>query len=373
MAEIIARLPWESHQKQLVELLASADNVLADSVARILTERPAALDTAALISRFNRQPPRTRRLYCAILSRLPQQTEATRKVLLQALRDREDGVRWQAALAIGKAAWNDPRSHSALLESLKDTNEVVAAAAAHSLARLGVTNAAPALLAKLKARLHSTNTSREELERQSSAVMRDIRSDFNRGPAYQLLDPDHLEMRFRVRVPNRANQRASMRLPPQPFALPNHDYSLADALIEALGDLGHTPAADELFKLKGTDYDAEATRALNKLAPDRLTNDLLVTAKDKQVDSYVRERAMVTLCNISATNRVRDIVPLLDDVTPIVYSRALPGPEWRICDRAAMTIAVLLGWESRMPPTYVRPEQREKTMTRVREWAKSAP
>ena len=144
-------------------------------------------------------------------------------------------------------------------------------------------------------------------------------------------------------------------------------------MIEALGELGYTAAADELFKFRGTDHDAEATRALNKLVPHRLTDELLATAKDKQVDSYLRERALVTLCNISATNRVRDIVPLLDDVTPIVYSQTLPGAEWRICDRAATAISVLLGWESRMMPTYVRPEQREEMMTRVREWAKSAP
>jgi hypothetical protein len=79
------------------------------------------------------------------------------------------------------------------------------------------------------------------------------------------------------------------------------------------------------------------------------------------------------LCAISSTNHVRDLVPLLDDTTPIEYSRPLPGPEWRVCDRAAMTIAVLLGWENRMQPIYMRPEQREETMKKVREWANSVP
>ena len=294
IAEIIAALPWESRQRQLIDLLASGDTVLADAAARILTERPAALDATLLISSFDHKPPRARRLCCAILSRLPQQTGATRGLLLQALHDREDGVRWQAALAIGKAGWNDPQSHSALLESLNDTNELVAGAAVHSLARLGATNAAPVLFAKLKARLQSTNTFPEELERQSSAVMRDVRSGFNRGPAYQILDPDRLEMRFGIRVPDRAKQMASLRLPPRPFMFPTHDYTLADALIEALGDLGYIPAANELFRLRGTDHDMEATRALSRIAPDRLTRELLATAKDKQIDSYVREQALVT-------------------------------------------------------------------------------
>lgn len=255
---------------------------------------------------------------------------------------------------------------------MNDTNEFVAAAAAHSLARLDVTNAAPSLFAKLKTRLQSTNTFPEELERQSSAVMRDVRSDFNRGPAYQLLDPDHLEMRIGIRVPARAKQMASMRLPPRPFNMPTHDYTLADALIEALGDLGYTPATDELFNLWGTDYEAEAIRALSKLAPERLTGELLATAKDKQIDGYVRERAMVTLGIISATNHVRDLIPLLDDTTPIVYERTLPGPEWRVCDRAAETIAILLGWKNGRLPIYIRPEQREEMMNRVRDWAKQS-
>ena len=373
MAEIMSRLPWESHQKQLIALLADSDTTVADAAARILTERPAALDAAALVSGFDRQPTRTRRLYCAMLSRLPQQTEATRKLLLQAMRDPAAGVRWQAALAIGTAGWNSPQSHSALLQSLNDTNEVVAAAAARSLARLGATNAAPALFAKLKTRLQSTNTSPEELQRQTAKFMGDIRSDFNLGPPYESLDPDCLEMRFSRGVPEAARKRAALRLPPQPFPLPPHDYTLADALIETLGDLGYTPAADDLFKLRGTEHDIEATRALYKLVPGRLTDELLATAKDKQVDSYLRERALVTLCNLSATNCARDLVPLLDDVTPIVYSRPLAGPEWRICDRAAVSIALLLGWEHPMRLRHPRPEEREALMARARKWAGQSP
>ena len=368
IAEIIAKLPWESHQKQLIELLAAPDNALADASARILVERPEVLDTTLLISSFSHQPPRTRRLYCAILSRLPQETDAIRKLFLKALNDQAAGVRWQAALAIGKT--NASPSDAALLETLNDTNEIVAAAAVYSLAKLGATNTAPVLFAKLKTRLQSTNALPEELERQASEIARDMRGGENQ--AKKILDPDRLETRFGIRVPARAKQMASRRLPPRPISFPTHDYNLADALIEALGDLEYTPATDELFKLRGTDYDAETTRALSKLASGRLTGELLATAKDKQVDSYVRERAMVTLCNISATNHVRDLIPLLDDTTPIVYERTLPGPEWRVCDRAAKTIAILLGWENGRSPISIRPEQREETMNRVRDWAKQA-
>jgi hypothetical protein len=54
IAEIIARLPWESHQKHFIELLASRDNVLAEASAHILVQRPAALDTSMLVSGFAR-------------------------------------------------------------------------------------------------------------------------------------------------------------------------------------------------------------------------------------------------------------------------------------------------------------------------------
>jgi hypothetical protein len=99
----------------------------------------------------------------------------------------------------------------------------------------------------------------------------------------------------------------------------------------------------------------------------------MTTAKDKQTDSYLREKALVNLCNLRATNHVRDLAPLLDDTTPIVYSRPLPGDEWRICDRAAVAICILLGWEHGVTPVYYRAEQRAEMMKRVREWTKAGP
>jgi HEAT repeat protein len=272
-------------------------------------------------------------------------------------------------MAISTAKWSDDRSTASLLASLNDPNEFVAAAAAHALAKLGATNTAPALLAKLKVLLQSPKSLTAEFERQAAAITKDIHSAFNRGYGFHLLDPDRLEMRLGLRVPERAKELAKRRVPPLPFVLPMENYSLLDALIETLGDLGYAPAADELFKLRGTDHDAPAVRALAELAPQRLTDELLAVATDKQVDSFLRERALVTLCHIAATNRVRDLVPLLDDTTPIEYERALPGPEWRICDRAAMSIAVLLGWDSGVISAYVRPDQREDFMKRAREWA----
>jgi hypothetical protein len=103
-----------------------------------------------------------------------------------------------------------------------------------------------------------------------------------------------------------------------------------------------------------------------------LTAQLLAAAKDKNTDSYLREKAMVTLYRVWATNHVCDLVPLLDDATPIIYDRAQPDNEWRICDRAADTIAGLLGWEERLL-AYATAQQRDALLTRVKEWAKTTP
>ena len=200
------------------------------------------------------------------------------------------------------------------------------------------------------------------------AIVRDTRGEENH--ADELLNVDNLTLRLERTVTRIMQQRAGMRVPPMPLEFPKHNYNLADQLIQALGDLGHTACVDELFKLRGTDYNAEATRALMKLAPERLTNDLLATVSDKQTDSYLRQQALVTLCNVRSTNCVRKLIPLLDEVTPIEYSRPMPGPQTRICDCAAQTIAILLGWESRMSG-FMRPDLREQNITRAREWANS--
>jgi HEAT repeat protein len=373
MAEIIARLPWEPFRKQLIEMLAAPNQTLADAAAHILIARPGSLNQAEFISAFKKQPVRTRRLYCALLGRLPDQTETTRTFLLEALQDQADGVRWQAVLAIKTAKLDDAQSTSSLVACFADKNELVGAAAAWSLGQLGATNTAPELLAALKTRLKTAPTATESRPPHVRAIVDDLRGEENH--ADPILNVDNLAGQFERTVPTTVREMATMRLPPMlhHWHFPAHNYDLADALIGALGDLGYAAAADELFKLRGTDYDAEATRALSKLAPERLASELLATAKDKQIDSYLRERALVTLCHTSGTNHLREIVSLLDDVTPIVYSRSLPGPEWRICDRAAVSIAVTFGWEHEMALRFVPPDKRDQLIQRAREWAKATP
>jgi HEAT repeat protein len=372
LSEIIARLPWESHQRELLSLLASANADIADGAAHVLVQKPASLEEAALIAGLDSQSPRTRRLYCVLLASLPQQTEATRKALLRALGSNDDGVRWQAALAIGKAHWPEQPPVAALLSCLTDTNQFVAAAAVHSIASLNATNAAPALMAELKARLESAGLSPEEAKRQAQVIKQQVDSNSGRIGINRILDKENLCLWMEP-----SNTRGRRRpvflpsIPPSPGSGLEHvDSGLVNSLIEGLGVLRYQPAEDELFKLLAADRATAAVLALQKLAPDRLADQLQTTALDKQADALRREEAMVYLCYLGATNQVHNLVSLLDDTTRLVHERTPPDREWRICDRAADTIAGLLGWEERFRP-FAPASQREALISRVREWANS--
>ncbi|HEY2081517.1 MAG TPA: DUF3160 domain-containing protein, partial [Verrucomicrobiae bacterium] len=317
LASIIARLPWKSHEKEMVKLLASDDYTLANAAARVLMEQPAILDASALASNFAAQPVRTRRLYCRILSKLPRQTDTSRQMFLRALHDKADGVRWQAALAIGNSRWNDDQSRTALLKTVDDTNELVGAAAVHALVKLGVTNAAPIFLQKLKGRVQLPVSTSEERSTEAKAILQDIQGEENHATG--VLDDDHLSYRIEMTVTPIMLRRKTMRVPPMPLPMDMslHNYNIADELIDALGGFAYSPAAEELVQLRGTEYDIGATRALGKIAPDQLVGGLLKTALNKDIDSYLREQALVTLADVSATNHVRDLAPLLEDTTPI--------------------------------------------------------
>lgn len=367
LGQVIGHLAWKSQQGRIIGLLSSPNKTMASVAAGILMEQPAALDPSLLTADFARQPLQTRRLYCALLSHVPQPPETARQLFLQALHDSSAGMRWQGVFALEKSSQSDLQSQSALLECLDDTNLFVASAAAHALGHLRATNAAPAMFAKLKTVVQVTNISAEILEQQLSEITGN-RSDRD-WHATALFDPDGLTMNLELDRATHGRRFSTMRMPPMGVGLPSHDFSPAKALIEALGNLAYTPAVDELFTLREGDNNAEATCALNKLAPAQLADKLIATATNNQTDSYVREKAMVDLCDISATNRIRELVPLLDDTTPIEYERPMRGAEWRVCDRAAESIAVLLGWHPPTPGGFITLRQREEAMTRARAWA----
>src|SRR5262249_36838895 len=154
----------------------------------------------------------------------------------------------------------------------------------------------------------------DEVKVQIRAIAKDLERTSRPVGGYSgglpdVLDSENLNTRLSIRVADRARQMAGKRLPPPPFELPLPDFTLVDALIEALADLHYSPALDPLFKLRGGDYDASATRALSRMAPGRLGDELLAKALDKQLDSYAREQALVSIYRLSLTNCVGQLIP----------------------------------------------------------------
>jgi HEAT repeat protein len=378
VAKLIGQSDWEPKRNRLLQLVALKDTIIADCATDIFLKRPENLDSDMLISGLNTSSPRTRRLLYVLLSNLPKQTEAARNLLLQALDSNDDGIRWQAALALGQAHWRELPPVEALLNHLNDSNQFVAAAAALSLGRLGATNCAPTVLAQLKTHVESDNVPPEEIQRQAKMIKRDLETSGRPvgGSGFEapkVLDPDNFCLW--IKPPNLRRGWPTIftpGIPPQSGSGIEHvDSALINSLIEALGLLRYKPAEDELVKLLPTSHATAAVLALQKLAPERLEVQLLTTALNKEADPVHREEAMVYLCYLGSTNQVRKLIPLLDDTTTITYERMPADRRWEVCDRAADTIACLLGWHERLRP-FGPPSEYEALIGRAREWGQSA-
>ena len=138
----------------------------------------------------------------------------------------------------------------------------------------------------------------------------------------------------------------------------------AASIIVALGELGYHPVEERLFGiLAGIDYGAAAAAALKHLSPEKLSQQLTQQACDKKLDPVIREQALLFLEAPPAAGSPTALAPLLDDKTVVAGRRPMPGREWRICDRAADTIATLLGRPMRIQPmqnTEMRDQQVEQ-------------
>jgi hypothetical protein len=359
IASSIARLHWEPHQRELLALLEENDGAQAQEVAPILLRRPEGLDADFLSTNFDHAPARARRVYCALLSRLPQ-TDQTRTALLHALSDPAPAVRWEAATVAGAASGPAPQKTAPLLERLSDENEYVAAAAAAALGQINETNAAPELLANLEQRLQKREASAEELRKQMEAVR-----DFALNPA----EPGRM-------MPNGQPRPNFGRMTPRArfaggMAARLDESPAVPALMEALGNLHYQPAEERIFGLLDGAHATSAAKALKQLAPEKLALRLVAEACDKKADAPSRDRALVLLATPPANGSATELIPLLDDTTIVPGLRPLPGREWRICDRAAEAISGMLGRPMRISPAQTI-EQRDQQIEQIRQSVKAA-
>jgi HEAT repeat protein len=357
IAAAIAKLKWEPSREKLLALIDKDDGIRAGAVASILMQRPEWLDGAFLSANFDRGATRSRRVYALLLGRV-QATAQTRAALLRALRDDAPGVRWQAVLAVGEAPWDVTQKIPPLLDRLNDGNELVAAVAACGLGKIGAASVAPVLLSNLEQRMEAPAPGAAALQEQCEAVQDNLLQNIN-GQSNPF-DPDNLLGRA---------QMARMRR----FAVDvrRDQFTLVTALIEALGDLHYQPAEETILGLLGGRNANAAAKALKKLAPEKLARRLITIAADKNALPQARDDALLLLSDTADANPMADLIPLLDDHTVVPSLRLMPGREWRICDRAATTLAALLGRTVRVAPM-MPTEQRDQQIEQVRQWLKSA-
>ncbi len=355
LCQAIAKLRWQPYQRDLMALLETNGAGHAIVIAPILLEHPEGLDAGLICSAFDAAPPRARRIYCELLSRLPA-TDQTRATELRALSDSAPAVRWEAATVIETNAPNAGFVEP-LLHGLSDTNQYVVNAMAKALARIKASNAAPAMVTNLDAWLKMPALKPQEL-RQQNEVVRDFPLNFARGVARMGGGGGGGDARFNFQRMGRMQN---------PLAFRAEEPPAAAGIIEALGDLGYHPAEERLFGfLAGADYPISAGAALKKLAPERLVQNLTQQACDKKLDPALREQALLILETPPAAGAATTLAPLLDDRTVIPGRRPLPGREWRICDRAADAIATLLGRPTRIQPMQTT-ELRDQQIEQVRQ------
>ena len=357
LASAISKLHWEPRQRELLALLEKDDGQGAQTVAPILLGQPEGLDAVFLSTNFDHAPARARRVYCALLSRLPQSVQ-TRAALLRALSDPAPAVRWEAAAVLG-AAWSDAAQKTApLLDRVTDENQFVAAAAAAALGQIRATNAAPALLTNLEQRLQRPAPSPAELRKQREAVQ-DFPLNFPAAPPRAAPS---------ARMPFEAPR---MRRFAGGFPMRSDDSPAEDALIESLGALHYYPAAERILGLLDGAHAVSAAKALKQLAPDKLLLRLVAEARDKKADPSSRDTALLLLAMPPSKAPAADLIPLLDDTTVVPKARPMPGREWRICDRAAETIGALLGQPVKIMPIQTV-DQRDLQIDQIRQAVKAA-
>jgi hypothetical protein len=352
----IAKLNWKPEEKKLLALLDADDGIHIGPVVSILLQHPEWLDAAFLTDNFEHGSSRTRRVFTLLLGHAAV-TGRTRPILLQALADESPGVRWQAVLAIGDVSWDTAEKISPLLDRLSDSNEMVGAAAAATLGKIGATNVAQLLFTNLQKRLQSPRPSAAALEKQTEAVRENFPSVFS--PQSNPFDPGNLLARVQMGRVRRFGWDAR-----------RDSFSIITALVETLGELKYEPATETIVGLVGSPNTIAAVNALKKLAPAELTKRLLAVADDKNALAQARDEALTLLSDAPGAN-ASDLVPLLDDHTAIPGMRPMPGREWRICDRAAMTLAALLGRSVRLAPM-MPVEERDQQIDQVKQWLKSA-
>ncbi len=341
----ISNLPWAEHRDELLELLKHAQVKYADSAAYIMSQRPEDIDVEALVGQFDKLPVRTRRLIVFLFGQIESPCDEVESTLIKALNDKDPGLRYEAAKTVARTRLKKPSMVDALISRLDDPNEYVCAGAAMALRKLGVKNAAPAMLARLNKRVRPRNITTNESFKQREAVLE--RLQYGGCAAIMVLHEDDFLL------PREGEARA-----------------LGAELIMGLGTFGYAPAKEQLEKMLRGNYGSEALDALERIDPVGHLDRLITVANDRNADTSVRKSALKALSRIGKPELALKLVPILDDTSKVGF--AVGDEEWRICDYAAKAIALMLDWPdniSEWSDEGSDRESKERLITRIRKWA----
>ncbi|MFO7903139.1 MAG: DUF3160 domain-containing protein [Pirellulaceae bacterium] len=153
----VAALDWRPYRKRLLALLHRDAIEVPNAAARILGRRPDDLDTTVLARHYEQGRRRTKRLIGYLLGQLKHPDERAFELVLEMMDSKYPDLRYQAVLAGSRWQANGVQSDElpetlrrGLIDGIEDKNDVVAGTAVQAVVALGLTEAAPTMLKRLK-------------------------------------------------------------------------------------------------------------------------------------------------------------------------------------------------------------------------------
>ena len=360
----VSELPWKAHRDALMAMLHSAKPKLADMAAYVMSRRPGDIDYEPLLAAFDKQPIRTRRLYCFLLGYAPKADPRLTKTLLKALGDSDAGLRWQAVTAIAQGGLKDAAVVKALVARIEDANEFVASAAVRALAKLKASEAAPAMLARLKRGVRPSGLTSSESRKQEQAILG--ATDYGGRTDLMVLRPRDgfgfggLTCLGRALVGALARFRYN---PAKDQLVKMLDGDYCDEAIEALKEVAPEGLKERLLGMITGKNATSALEALEKMEPDKHVARLITVALDRKADPFSRRTALLELRSKGGAATAARLIPLLDDTTGFKYD------DRQMCDYAAAAMGAMLGWRHASGPVRDA-EVRKKLIARLKKWAK---
>ena len=333
----IAELDWRPHRKRVLGLLHHEVIQVADAAAYILAQRPDELDTAVLATHLEKGKLRTRRLIGYLLGHVKPPDERTFQLVLELMENEHPGLRYQAMLAAVR--WQaggmtldalPVELRLRLLTAIGDENQSVAGTAVRAVVALGMKEAAPRILKRLK-----DEGKPQEFEDGVLAqpVQRDIRSAFEETDYGGIVA---------LNVLDRPSFGTS---------------SFVDELLAGLKAFRYQPAAEHLHTMlrqeagfsqmgSGKDWGPEALDVLIYLKPERKTELLTTVMRDDDHPGWTRSRAVERLAETKNLGHVADLLPLLKQDVGLGYYwpnyRGFSASPKSLGESVALAIAQLL-------------------------------